>query len=55
MFSAELEEIINLSDRILVLFEGRIMGILDVKNADFDTLGLLMAGAAETQPERTIS
>jgi general nucleoside transport system ATP-binding protein len=55
MFSAELEEIINLSDRVLVLFEGRIMGILDVKDADFDALGMLMAGGAKTQLEQAAS
>ena len=42
--STELEEILQLSDRIGVLYEGRINGILSGKNADVTTIGMLMAG-----------
>ena len=35
----------NLSDRILVLYEGQIVGELDPKKTDVQELGLYMAGA----------
>jgi simple sugar transport system ATP-binding protein len=44
LISEELEELLNLSDRIAVLFEGRIMGILDNNGIDIDEVGLLMGG-----------
>ncbi len=44
LISAELEEILNLADRIAVIFDGRIMGVLDAADADAETLGLMMAG-----------
>jgi len=46
LVSAELEEILNLSDRIAVMFNGRIAGILDAGEADLTTIGALMAGGA---------
>jgi ABC-type uncharacterized transport system ATPase subunit len=46
MISAELDEIVNLSDRIAVLFEGEIVAILDAADATIERLGLLMAGGA---------
>jgi simple sugar transport system ATP-binding protein len=42
--SVELEEIMSLADRIVVMFDGRIMGELDASTADERTLGCLMAG-----------
>ncbi|MBV8413477.1 MAG: ABC transporter ATP-binding protein [Alphaproteobacteria bacterium] len=42
--SVELEEILSLSDRIVVMFGGRIVGDLPAANADERTLGLMMAG-----------
>ena len=47
LISADLEEILALSDRIAVLFDGRIAGILDRKDADVKKLGLLMGGITE--------
>ena len=45
LVSFELEEVMNLADRILVMFEGEIVGEFDdVKNLDLNTLGLYMAG-----------
>ena len=44
LISTELEEIMELSDRILVIFQGKVMGILDQKDATLENLGLLMAG-----------
>ena len=45
LVSADLNEIMSLSDRILVMFEGRIMGELRQADANAETLGLLMAGS----------
>ncbi len=44
LVSEDLDEIISLSDRIAVMYEGTIMGILDTKEADRSKLGLMMAG-----------
>jgi len=44
LISTELEEILQLSDRIAVLYEGKIMGIVDTQEADVKHLGLMMAG-----------
>ncbi|TCL65142.1 ABC transporter ATP-binding protein [Rhizobium sp. BK251] len=44
LISEELEELLNLSDRIAVLYEGRIMGIVESDRADVDEIGLLMGG-----------
>ena len=43
--SVELEEILSLADRILVMFGGRIVGEVAAGDADERTLGLMMAGA----------
>ena len=47
LISSELDEIRALSDRIAVLFEGKIVATLDAKDATEERLGLLMAGHAE--------
>ncbi len=47
LVSVELDEIISLSDRIAVMFDGRIMGFKDPENTNERELGLLMAGVAE--------
>jgi simple sugar transport system ATP-binding protein len=39
-----LDEILELSDRIAVIYEGEIMGILPAEAADIEHLGLLMSG-----------
>lgn len=44
LISFELDEVINVSDRIAVIFEGKIVGIVDSEDADEKQLGLLMAG-----------
>jgi simple sugar transport system ATP-binding protein len=44
LVSVELDEIMSLSDRIAVMFDGRIMGERDPKATDERALGLLMAG-----------
>jgi simple sugar transport system ATP-binding protein len=45
LVSAELSEILSLSDRIAVIFEGEIVDILDVEDADERRLGNLMTGS----------
>jgi simple sugar transport system ATP-binding protein len=44
LISEDLDEILALSDRIAVIFEGRIMGVLDSDQATAEKLGLMMAG-----------
>lgn len=46
LVSVELDEIFALSDRIAVMFEGRIMGILSRAEANEQDVGLLMAGSS---------
>jgi len=41
-----LEELLNVADRIAVMFEGRIMGIVDAAGASVEQIGLMMAGIA---------
>uniref|UniRef100_UPI0028ADD2A6 ABC transporter ATP-binding protein n=1 Tax=Lacrimispora sp. TaxID=2719234 RepID=UPI0028ADD2A6 len=45
LVSLELDEVMNLSDRILVMFEGGIVADLNPKNVTVQELGLYMAGA----------
>ena len=45
LVSLELDEVLGLSDRILVLYEGEIVGELDPKKTDALELGLDMSGA----------
>lgn len=44
LISEDLDEVRNLSDRIAVMYEGRIIGVLDQKDASVEKLGLMMAG-----------
>ena len=46
LISSELEEILELSHRIIVMHSGRIAGTMSRAEANFETLGLLMGGAA---------
>ena len=48
LVSVELDEIMALSDRIIVMFEGRVVGELNGADADKATLGLMMANAHES-------
>ena len=51
LVSLELDEVMNLSDRILVMYEGEIVGEFDPKTTDVPTLGLYMAGAKRMDKE----
>jgi simple sugar transport system ATP-binding protein len=46
--SVDLDELIALSDRILVLYQGRVAGIVDAEGATSERLGLLMGGSVLT-------
>ena len=45
LVSLELDEVMDVSDRILVMYEGEIVGELDPKKTTVEELGLYMAGA----------
>jgi len=45
LVSLELDEVMNVSDRILVMYEGEIVGELDPKKTTVEELGLYMSGA----------
>ena len=45
LVSFELDEVMNVSDRILVMYEGEIVGEFNPKNVTVEELGLYMAGA----------
>ena len=51
LVSLELDEVMSLSDRILVLYEGEIVGEFDPKKISVQELGLYMAGAKRQQKE----
>jgi len=44
LISEDLDEIMALSDRIAVMYEGEIVGVLSVHEADIERLGLMMSG-----------
>ena len=46
LVSSELSEVMNLSDRIIVMYKGRIVGEVAGKSADSAQIGLMMAGLA---------
>jgi len=49
LISEDLDEIKNLSDRIMVLYGGEIMGIVDADTVTIEELGLMMAGEKRAQ------
>jgi len=51
LISAELSEIMSLSDRIAVMYEGKVVAIIDSKDATEEKLGLLMAGVHDASKE----
>ncbi len=46
MISEDLDEVFGLSDRIAVMYEGRIIGVVDPDEATREDVGLMMAGVA---------
>ena len=51
--SAELDEVLELSDRIGVMFRGRLVAILDGPTADKEHVGLLMATGGRAEAPKT--
>ncbi len=47
LISEDLDELMNLSDRITVIHEGRIMGVVEARPEETGRIGLLMAGKVE--------
>ncbi len=58
LVSPELDEIMQLSDRIAVMYRGKVLAIVPAKEATKEKIGLLMAGVepeqveAEAKPEK---
>lgn len=46
LVSAELDEVLSLSDRIIVVYEGRIVGEVDPKTVTEEEIGLMMTGGS---------
>ena len=46
LISGDLSEIMALSDQIMVLYEGKVMGIVSAENAQLEKIGLMMGGIA---------
>ena len=49
LISAELEEILTLSDRIAIIYQGEIMGIIEAEGANVEAIGLMMGGTKADQ------
>ena len=49
LVSFELDEIMNVSDRIAVMYEGQVVAVVDPKETTEQELGLLMAGSKRTE------
>jgi simple sugar transport system ATP-binding protein len=47
LISEDLDEVMSLSDRIAVIYEGRLMGVIHAQEANIEQLGLMMSGALE--------
>lgn len=47
LISEDLDEVLALSDRIAVIYEGEIVGVLSAQEADVQQLGLMMCGAVK--------
>ena len=46
LISEDLDEILDLSDRIAVMYRGRVAGVVDRDEAEVDRIGLMMSGVA---------
>lgn len=49
LLSEDLDEVLALSDRIAVIYEGEIVGLVDAEAADVDQLGLMMSGGTKEE------
>lgn len=48
LVSAELDEVLSLSDRLIVIYEGRIVGEVDPKSVNEEQIGLMMTGGGQS-------
>jgi ABC-type uncharacterized transport system ATPase subunit len=55
LISAELDEVMELSDRIGVMYRGDLVAVVDARQADREKIGLLMATGGRVSPEATKS
>jgi ABC-type uncharacterized transport system ATPase subunit len=55
LISAELDEVLELSDRIGVMYRGDLVAVVDARQADREEIGLLMATGGRVSPEATKS
>ena len=55
LVSPELDEVVNLADRIAVMYAGRILAILPAEQATREQLGLLMAGVTDAVPAAPVA
>jgi len=54
LISTELSEIFALSDRIGVIYDGKLLRVMDKKDANIETIGMLMAGVDERKKDENI-
>ena len=52
LVSVELDEIMSLSDRVMVINEGESMGIVRKADTDIQEIGLMMAGVTAASPRQ---
>ena len=50
LISDDLDEVLLMSDRVAVMYEGRIVGVFPRSVADREQIGMLMAGIAGSAP-----
>ena len=55
LVSAELDEVLELSDRIGVMYRGELVAVVDAREADKEQIGLLMATGGKVSPDATKS
>ena len=54
LISGDLDELLQIADRILVIYEGEIMGEMPIEEANVDQIGLMMAGERQdNRPDST--
>jgi simple sugar transport system ATP-binding protein len=55
LISTELDEIFSLSDRIAVMYAGKVIDTLSIEDATRESVGLLMAGVKRDKTEKVAS
>ncbi len=52
LVSLEMEEVLSVSDKIAVMYEGRIVGVVDAKKTNENEIGLMMAGSGASHDSK---